>query len=81
MTSGSPVRQILAFAAPLFIGNLVQEIYTMVDTMEMGYFVGDSAIAAIGAASALYSLLMSLTISMNSAFAFTYYYFISYKGL
>lgn len=69
MTSGSPVRQILVFAAPLFIGNLVQEIYTMVDTMEMGYFVGDSAIAAIGAASALYSLLMSLTISMNSGYA------------
>ena len=41
----------------------------MVDTMEMGYFVGDSAIAAIGAASALYSLLMSLTISMNSGYA------------
>ena len=49
--------------------------------MEMGYFVGDSAIAAIGAASALYSLLMSLTISMNSAFAFTYYYFMTCKGI
>ncbi len=35
----------------------------------MGCFVGDSAISAIGAASSLYSLLMSLTISMNSGYA------------
>ena len=69
MTTGSPLRQILAFAAPLFIGNIFQQIYTMIDTMEMGYFVGDGAIAAIGAASSLYSLLMSLTISMNSGYA------------
>ena len=69
MTTGDPIRLILAFAAPLFIGNIFQEIYTMVDTMEMGYFVGDDAISAIGATSSLYSLLMSLTISMNSGYA------------
>ena len=38
----------------------------MVDTKEMGYIVGDDAISAIGATSALYSLLMNLAISMNS---------------
>ena len=69
MTTGNPIRLILAFAAPLFIGNIFQEIYTMVDTMEMGYFVGDDAISAIGATSALYSLLMSLAISMNNGYA------------
>ena len=69
MTTGDPIRQILAFAVPLFIGNIFQEIYTMVDTMEMGYFVGDSAIAAIGATSSLYSLLMSLVISTNNGYA------------
>ena len=66
MTTGNPIRLILSFAAPLFIGNIFQEIYTMVDTMEMGYFVGDDAISAIGATSALYSLLMNLAISMSS---------------
>ena len=69
MTVGSPIRLILSFAAPLFIGNIFQQIYTMIDTMEMGYFVGDNAISAIGAASSLYSLLMSLTISMNNGYA------------
>lgn len=69
MTIGSPIRLILSFAAPLFIGNIFQQIYTMVDTMEMGYFVGDDAISAIGAASSLYNLLMSLTISMNNGYA------------
>ena len=69
MTAGSPIRLILSFAAPLFIGNIFQQIYTMIDTMEMGYFVGDDAISAVGAASSLYNLLMSLTISMNNGYA------------
>ena len=52
MTVGSPIRLIVSFATPMLIGNIFQQIYTMIDTMEMGYFVGDSAISAIGAASA-----------------------------
>lgn len=35
MTTGSPLRQILAFAAPLFIGNLFQQIYATTDTTEI----------------------------------------------
>ena len=69
MTVGSPIRLIVSFATPMLIGNIFQQIYTMIDTMEMGYFVGDSAISAIGAASALYNLLLSLTISMNNGYA------------
>lgn len=64
MTLGNPVRLILSFATPMLIGNVFQQIYTMVDTMEMGYFVGDAAISAVGAASSVYNLLMSLIISM-----------------
>lgn len=35
MTTGSPLRQILTFAAPLFIGNLFQQIYATTDTTEI----------------------------------------------
>ena len=49
MTEGNPVRIIMAFAVPLFIGNVFQQIYNLVDTMIAGHFLGDGAIAAIGA--------------------------------
>lgn len=66
MTAGSPVRLILAFALPLLIGNLFQQVYTIVDTMVVGHGLGDSAIAALGATSSLYSLLMNFAIGINS---------------
>lgn len=69
MTHGEPVKLILAFAIPLFIGNIFQQVYSMVDTMVAGYFLGDSAIAAIGATSSLSSLLLNLSIGMNNGYA------------
>ena len=44
MTTGSPVRLILIFAIPRFIGNIFQQIYNVADTMIAGYNLGDSAI-------------------------------------
>ena len=69
MTEGQPVRLILAFAIPLFIGNIFQQVYSMVDTMVAGYNLGDNAIAAIGATSSLYGLLVNFASGMNSGYA------------
>lgn len=69
MTEGNPVRAILAFAIPLLIGNIFQQVYTMVDTMVVGHLVGDHAISAIGATSSLYGLLINLASSMNTGYA------------
>lgn len=69
MTQGKPVKMILAFAVPLFIGNIFQQVYSMVDTMVAGYCLGDQAIAAIGATSALYGLIISIAWGLNSGFA------------
>ena len=66
MTQGSPVRLILAFAIPLLIGNIFQQIYTMADTMVLGRNLGGGAIAAVGATSSLYSLLLDFAMGMNS---------------
>lgn len=66
MTEGSPVRLIMAFAVPLFIGNIFQQIYSLADTMIAGRFLGDQAIAAIGATSSIYSLLMNITWGLNN---------------
>lgn len=69
MTQGSPAKRILAFAVPLFIGNIFQQVYSMVDTMVAGYNLGDNAIAAIGATSALYGLLIDFASGLNSGYA------------
>ncbi len=69
MTQGSPVRLILTFAVPLFIGNIFQQVYSMVDTMVAGYNLGDNAIAAIGATSSLYGLLIDFASGLNSGCA------------
>ena len=51
MTVGDPLKLLVAFAVPMLIGNLFQQVYTMIDTMVVGYFIGDDAISAIGASS------------------------------
>lgn len=69
MTQGNAVRMILTFAIPLFIGNIFQQVYSMVDTMVAGYCLGDQAIAAIGSTSSLYGLVINLAWGLNSGFA------------
>lgn len=68
MTEGNPLRLILAFAIPLFIGNIFQQVYNMVDTMVVGYHLGDQAIAAIGATSSLYSLIVNFAGGLNAGY-------------
>lgn len=57
MTKGSIPRLLLAFALPIFIGNLLQQFYNLADTSIAGHLLGDEALAQIGATAALYSLI------------------------
>lgn len=68
MTTGNPLKLILAFAVPLFIGNIFQQFYSMVDTMVVGYHLGDPGIAAIGATASLYSLLINFANGLNAGY-------------
>ena len=49
MTSGSPGRLLIFFAIPLMLGNICQQLYTLVDTMIVGQVAGVEALAALGA--------------------------------
>ncbi|MCH5325295.1 MAG: MATE family efflux transporter [Eubacterium sp.] len=71
MTEGNPLSHILLFAIPLFIGNIFQQIYSIVDQMVAGHCLGDGAIAAIGATSALYGLMINLASGLNNGYAIT----------
>ena len=68
MTEGKPLPLILTFAIPFLIGNIFQQVYSMVDTMVAGYHLGDSAIAAIGASASLYNLIMNTAIGLNAGY-------------
>ncbi len=69
MTKGNPTRMILIFALPMFIGNIFQQFYNMADTMVVGHVLGDNAIAAIGATSSLYSLLINFANGLNIGYS------------
>lgn len=45
MTTGSPLRIILLFSIPVLLGNLFQQFYNMVDTIIVGRYLGEEALA------------------------------------
>ena len=49
LTKGKPSTLILAFALPIFFANLLQLTYSLVDTRIVGTFLGEDALAAVGA--------------------------------
>lgn len=48
MTVGNPATNLIRFSTPLLIGNLAQQLYSTVDSIVVGNYVGDSALAASG---------------------------------
>lgn len=66
MTRGSIYRSIIAFAIPLFIGNIFQQLYNMVDAMVVGRFVGLKALAAVGASMSSYNLIIAIIMGVSS---------------
>lgn len=58
MTEGPIVRQLLAFAFPLFLGNLFQQLYNTADSLIVGNFIGSDALAAVSSSGSLIFLLV-----------------------
>ena len=59
MTTGSPLRIILLFSIPVLLGNLFQQFYNMVDTIIVGRYLGEEALAAVGSTGCLMFLVAS----------------------
>lgn len=66
MTEGSPIKHILLFAVPLFIGNIFQQIYNFADAAIVGRFVNANALAAVGASGSMLGLLVSLIMGLTN---------------
>lgn len=69
MTKGRPLRLILAFSIPLFIGNLFQQFYSMADTVIVGRTIGVQALAAVGATGAISFLILGFAQGLTSGFS------------
>ena len=66
MTQGSPMKSILLFSIPLLIGNLVQQLYSTVDAIVVGHYVGDHALGAVGLSFPILNLMLVLFIGISS---------------
>ncbi|GBR76127.1 MATE family efflux transporter [Candidatus Termititenax persephonae] len=60
MTKGSTAKLILVFTIPMFIGSVFQQLYNVVDRMIVGQFIGEKALAAVGASFSVIFLLIAL---------------------
>ncbi|MCQ2558500.1 MAG: polysaccharide biosynthesis C-terminal domain-containing protein, partial [Oscillospiraceae bacterium] len=60
MTEGMPWIRIMEFAVPMLIGNIAQQLYNTADSVIVGRYVGDNALAAVGASGPILLLLLAL---------------------
>lgn len=66
LTSGHPLKLIFAFALPLLAGQLLQQVYSLTDTMIAGQVLGANALAAIGTTGSLYNFVIGLLIGLSN---------------
>lgn len=64
MTQGSPTKLIVGFAIPMLIGNIFQQVYNVVDTLVVGRFLGEEALAGVGSTGTLNFFLLSLVMGL-----------------
>lgn len=65
MTEGTPWKKIVAFMIPMLLGNIAQQLYNTVDSIVVGQYVGDNALAAVGSAGPILNLLLVLFIGIS----------------
>ena len=66
MTVGTPWKAIAIFSIPMIIGNVAQQLYSTVDSIVVGHYIGDNALAAVGSAGPLMNMLIALFIGVSA---------------
>ena len=69
LTKGRPSILILGFALPIFLANLLQLTYSIVDTRIVGSYLGESTLAAVGATTTLSNLMIQFLMGVSNGFA------------
>ena len=68
MTKGSPAKLIASFLIPTVIGNVFQQLYNMVDTIIVGQYLGNQALAAVGATGTIMFLILGFMTGLTAGF-------------
>ena len=66
MTVGKPMNVLLRFSVPLLVGNLAQQLYNTVDSIIVGKYLGDTALASVGTAGPIFTLLLTLLMGIST---------------
>ena len=66
LTQGTPWKGILWFTLPMIIGNIAQQLYSTVDSVVVGRYIGDNALAAVGSAMPILNMLLVLFIGISA---------------
>lgn len=68
LTTGHPLKQLLFFSLPLVAGTLFQQFYSFADTVMVGRFLGESALAAVGTTYSLHFLTLGFVLGACAGF-------------
>lgn len=66
MTHGSIMKQVLLFALPICVGNVLQQLYGTVDTLVIGNFCGSVSLAAVGTSSQPVEILLCVFLGLGT---------------
>lgn len=69
LTVGNPLKLMVAYAIPVLLGNIIQQIYSFADAMIVGKSLGNNAFAAVGATGSLNFLVFGFVIGITSGFS------------
>ncbi|MDO4459192.1 MAG: MATE family efflux transporter [Clostridia bacterium] len=69
LTHGKPLKVLIGFAIPVFLGSLFQQFYNMVDSAIVGRFVNTQALAGVGATGSINFMIMGFVLGMCTGFA------------
>ena len=65
MTQGTPWKRIVEFTVPMLLGNIAQQLYNTADSIIVGRYIGDNALAAVGSAAPILNLLLVLFVGIS----------------
>ena len=76
LTKGNILKGLILFSLPMMLGNIMQQLYNIADTLIVGQVLGKDALAAVGSAYTLMTFLTSifLGLAMGSGALFSIYY-------
>ena len=68
MTVGKPMKMLLSFTIPVFVGNVFQQLYSMADAVIVGKFVGTKGLAAVGSTGTITFLIIGCLMGITTGF-------------